>query len=190
MTRTEPFSNTYQRLSPGMRARCRRMLGSDAAAEDVVQETFARLWQEGPDPEANDGRTIGAWLHRTSTRLALDALRGRRRAPLVDPSAVDASAAPDTTHAVEARQALVAIARGVPNDELEVAWLTRIDGLSHPEAAIASGVSERSVRRMLTRFDAKIRLLMAAIVLALVMLFSGRACANEAPIPAGPTYGP
>ena len=43
--------------------------------------------------------------------------------------------------------------------ELEAAILNRVDRLSHPEVAEVLGVSERTVRRLLTRFDESVRLL-------------------------------
>ena len=41
----------------------------------------------------------------------------------------------------------------MPEEELAVAVLCRVDGLSQPEAAGVLGVSDRTVRRLLDRFD-------------------------------------
>ncbi len=53
----------------------------------------------------------------------------------------------------EARSATRSLASSVPADELAVAVLCRVDGLPQPEAATVLGLSERTVRRMLGRFD-------------------------------------
>ncbi|MCB9600754.1 MAG: sigma-70 family RNA polymerase sigma factor [Sandaracinus sp.] len=54
---------------------CYRMLGCAADAEDVVQETFARLVERPPaDLEA----PLRPWLVRVATNLCLDALRRRK----------------------------------------------------------------------------------------------------------------
>jgi len=45
------------------------------------------------------------------------------------------------------------LAGAVPQDELAVAVLCRVDGLAQPEAAQVLGISERTVRRVLDRFD-------------------------------------
>jgi DNA-directed RNA polymerase specialized sigma24 family protein len=37
-----------------------------------------------------------------------------------------------------------------------VAVLCRVDGLTQPEAAQVGGISERTVRRLLGRFDARV----------------------------------
>jgi RNA polymerase sigma-70 factor (ECF subfamily) len=52
-----------------------RLTGSAEDAEDVVQETFARLLAQ--PPRAAD--TLPAWLARVATNLGIDALRRRRR---------------------------------------------------------------------------------------------------------------
>src|SRR6202041_2719626 len=74
------FPRTYARLLPPIRAKCRRLLGQSAAAEDVAQEVFLRFWQWGEEEGSpSDVRVAMAWLYRTSTRLSIDALRARRR---------------------------------------------------------------------------------------------------------------
>jgi RNA polymerase sigma-70 factor (ECF subfamily) len=152
------FSRTYARFVPPIRAKCRRLLGASSHAEDIVQETFLRLWNAGPAAPASDPRAVMAWLYRTCTRLAIDVLRERRKAgPRTDEPHAE-RAAPcgcDLAASAEARATIARLARDVPEDELEVAVLCRVDGLAQPEAALVLGVSERTVRRMLDRFDAR-----------------------------------
>ena len=45
MTEAADFATVYARFLPPIQAKCRRLLGSSAAAEDVAQETFVRLWR-------------------------------------------------------------------------------------------------------------------------------------------------
>lgn len=51
------------------------LVGDRQTAEDLAQESFFRLYQHPPD----DMSRIGAWLHRTSTRLAYDWLKQQSR---------------------------------------------------------------------------------------------------------------
>jgi RNA polymerase sigma-70 factor (ECF subfamily) len=59
-----------------------RLTGSAADAEDVVQETFARLLQSAP---AEATQSLGPWLARVATNLGIDALRRRRRRGYMGP---------------------------------------------------------------------------------------------------------
>jgi RNA polymerase sigma-70 factor (ECF subfamily) len=154
MTMTNDFPEAYSRFFAPIRAKCRRLLGRTAAADDVAQEAFARLWQSGPRLDGTtETRTVMAWLYVTSTRLAMDALREGRVAPLEDAPAEPISCAATPDSVVAARSSIVALCKRVDAQELEAALLARVDGLSQIEVAEVLGVSERTVRRLLERFD-------------------------------------
>ena len=53
-----------------------RMLGDQAEAEDVAQETFLRLWRRAGKWRAE--ARVGTWLHRVAHNLCVDRLRKRR----------------------------------------------------------------------------------------------------------------
>jgi RNA polymerase sigma-70 factor (ECF subfamily) len=152
VTQPADFARVYARLRPPIQAKCRRLLGRSAAAEDVVQETFLRLWKSGV-AEAGDPRTVMAWLDRTCTRLAIDVLRERRWTDGGEGVVEATPCAVDLGAATVAKAAIVSLAASVPEEELAVAVLCRVDGLSQPEAAAVLGVSDRTVRRLLDRFD-------------------------------------
>jgi RNA polymerase sigma-70 factor (ECF subfamily) len=145
------FQALYARFLPPIRAKCRRLLGQSQAAEDVAQEAFLRLWKSG----AVDGepRAAMAWLYRTATRLAIDVLRARRRAGLHEVTEEAAPCAVDMSGSLEARAMVASLAASVPAEELLAAVLCRVDGLPQPEAADVLGVSERTLRRLIERFD-------------------------------------
>lgn len=153
MTAPNDFRQAYGRFLAPIRAKCRRLLGRSAVADDVAQEAFARLWHSGPALDGKtETRTIMAWLYLTSTRLAMDVLRERRRSVVdIETEPLACNATPDAV--VGARRAVIALCDRVPPDEIEAALLARVDGLSQPEVAQVLGVSERTVRRLLERFD-------------------------------------
>lgn len=143
----------YRRYFAIIRAKCTRMLGDTHAAEDVAQETFVRLWRDA----ANLGRDpcrVSAWIYRTATRLAIDQLRSRRhREAEPGVEAVDTSS-PEVL--IAARRALVQLSLELDPEELTVAILSRIDGLGQREIAEVLNKSERTVRRLLERTDARL----------------------------------
>jgi RNA polymerase sigma-70 factor (ECF subfamily) len=140
---------------PIIRAKCARMLGRTEDAADVAQETFVRLCES--DILDREPAVRLAWIYRTSTRLAVDLLRRRRLG--IETSAEEVDAAADHSGADEvlgARQHLAELAASASRQELEVAVLCRVDGLTQPEAAALCGISERTVRRLLGRLDERL----------------------------------
>jgi len=150
------FSVLYARFRPPVQAKCRRLLGGTGASDDVVQETFVRLWKADVASEENP-RVVMAWLYRTCTRLSIDVLRDRKRTQPRDLTDEPLPCGVDLAASTEARAAIAALADAVSEDELAVAVLCRVDGLSQLEAATLLEVSERTVRRMLDRFDERTR---------------------------------
>jgi RNA polymerase sigma-70 factor (ECF subfamily) len=137
----------WQRYFSPVREKCRRVLGDTDEASDVAQETFIRFWKVGA---ADEPRTALAWLYRTATRLSVDRLRQRAVHARPVPGAVEAT---DLERSTASRQLLERLARTAEPDELQAAVLSRVDGLTHPEVAQVMAISERTVRRLLSRFD-------------------------------------
>lgn len=138
-----------------IRAKCARMLDGEEAS-DVAQEAFVRLCESGVVHEQAAARA--AWIYRTCTRLAIDRLRRRGRGveTAAGPGSEAAGGAAPADEVLAARQLLAAVAGLVPADELELAVLCRVDGLTQVEAAEVTRRSERSVRRLLARLDGRL----------------------------------
>lgn len=156
------FPAAYRRFVAPVRMKCRRLLRDVEDAEEATHETFMRLLQAGPPWTGEaDTSTVMAWLYRTSTRLCIDLIRRRKfMAPPVaraaedndEPQVMPCAAHPEA--GLAARRLVARLGAEIPRDELEAVVLCRVDGLSHPRAAQVLGVSERTVRRLVERFDA------------------------------------
>lgn len=154
MTSEPDLQLAYRRYFPLIREKCRRMLSDAEEAQDVAQETFIKLWSARLQDE--DPRRLTAWIYRTCTRLAIDRMRRGRARPEVVMDELEHSDAGGWERSAELRHELQGWARTLPSDELEVALLSRLDRLTHPEIAAVVGSSERTVRRLLSRFDARV----------------------------------
>lgn len=79
-TETRDLEQTYQELSPALRAYLTRKVGSPDQAEDLVQETFYRAlkaFQAGTGWLPSARKEYRPWLFRIATNLAIDLLRRR-----------------------------------------------------------------------------------------------------------------
>jgi RNA polymerase sigma-70 factor (ECF subfamily) len=146
----------YQAYFPRIREKCGRMLKNPGDAEDVAQETFVRLWQTRRQDA--DPRQVVAWVYRTSTRLAIDRMRRRQTSAELpgDETLLRMANAVSLEREVAGRDALAWLTGQLPAEELEVVFLHRLDRLTQPEVAEVLQISERTVRRLLSRFDERL----------------------------------
>jgi RNA polymerase sigma-70 factor (ECF subfamily) len=90
----EAFGELSEHYRPDVQRLCRRLLGSDAEAEDVCQESLARAHAALASYDAS--RPFRTWLLAIAAHRAIDALRRRRReARLFDSEPIDAHAVSD-----------------------------------------------------------------------------------------------
>src|SRR3954467_7179929 len=69
------MEDLFNELTHPLTRRLTRMVGDQAAAEDLRQEAFARAWTSAPRDAHPDH--LRAWVHRTARNLAVDHLRRR-----------------------------------------------------------------------------------------------------------------
>jgi RNA polymerase sigma-70 factor, ECF subfamily len=153
------FEDCYRRVFPLVLAKCRRMLRGNADATDVAQEVFMRLWKHRE--LIDDPLALTGWLYRASTRLVIDRARQRTLSDESLKYLQSLTGAEDDTSAERftSRRQLRLITTDFPEKELEVAILSRFDRLPHSEIADVMGIGERTVRRLLGRFDERVQVL-------------------------------
>ncbi len=88
-----------------------RVTGNAADADEIVQETFVKVWRMAPDWRTNGPAKLSTWLHRVVLNAAIDRTRRRQHLPLDEITMADEMAT--TSDAFEEmrrqqRQALVA----------------------------------------------------------------------------------
>lgn len=128
-----------------------RLLRDSTEAEDVVQETFLRLWQRAREyqPKAR----VTTWLHRITHNLAVDRLRARGRTqPLSDEEEMPTSARQPTLIDEKRRVVALEAALGaLPERQASAIVLVHLHGLTGAEAAEVLGVGVEAVESLLAR---------------------------------------
>jgi RNA polymerase sigma-70 factor (ECF subfamily) len=134
------------------------LLGDRGAAEDVQQQVFLQVWQQGEtyDP----GRASPAtWVMTIARSRAIDHLRRRVPEPR-DPHAEAERAGGADDPAVgelHAAWALAATLGALPADEAELLRLRFADGLTQPEIAVALGLPVGTVKSRMARSLTRLR---------------------------------
>jgi RNA polymerase sigma-70 factor (ECF subfamily) len=132
-----------------------RMVGEASVAEDLVQETFVRVWRARGryQPEAR----FSTWLFTIAGNVARNELRRPfRRAPHAPEGdalalAADGAPADAQVHARREGKALEAALAALPPRQREALWLRAVEGLSYAEVAAALATSEMSVKALIHR---------------------------------------
>ena len=137
----------------------RRVLRSDAEAEEVCSDAFLKLYRNGPG--VLGGGVAGAWLYRVVTRAAIDRLRGNKRRgseeELDQDGAGTADGGDDPLNRLM-RQERIAQVRSILarlKPEKAQLLLLRHSGLSYQEIAAALEIKVASVGPMLARAEAE-----------------------------------
>lgn len=100
------LAELYRRHAPALLAYLERMLRERAEAEDVLQETYLRIFQ-GRGQYTGRGR-FRSWLFTVATRIAYDRRRAQRRHDELSSAVLDATWRPaeEPGHAVDHRDLL------------------------------------------------------------------------------------
>jgi RNA polymerase sigma-70 factor (ECF subfamily) len=126
-----------------------KVIGDRAAAEDVLQETFWRVWRSAASYQSQRGSFTG-WLFRIARNLAIDAYRRRniRPRPITDvddsDSKIDQTPDPNMDVAEQSqsllshKQVLSALAT-LPRVQRQVIEMAYFYGMTRQEIAEATG---------------------------------------------------
>ena len=144
---SEAFVDAHRRYAAVIHARCRRILRDSEAARDVTQEVFVRCFDRRAQLRA--GGDLLAWLYRVATNLCLNQLRRQKTKQAVD-AGTDAPQ-PAWLEKPPVFEVLELLA-GLDEETQAIAVYVHVDGMTHQEAAEVAQVSERTVRKRLTRF--------------------------------------
>lgn len=135
----EQLYSRYGRVVYGLAL---RMLSSAEQAEDIVQETFWRVWRRAATFQRGSG-LFAPWLFGIARNLCIDELRRRQSRPALNQVEDQVlTAIPDPQPAIDEltweteRRRLISVALGeLPPDQRQVIELAYFAGLSQREIA-------------------------------------------------------
>jgi RNA polymerase sigma-70 factor (ECF subfamily) len=129
-----------------------RTVGDRAAAEDIAQEVFTRLWMHAKRWRPGPAR-LTTWLHRIAFNLCVDHAKRRRGETLVDmPDSLDSTH--DAARLVAARdlqQHVTAALQSLPDTQRAAITLCHYQGFRNAEAAEVLGLSVEALESLLAR---------------------------------------
>lgn len=147
------FRTLVARHLTAVQAVGRRILGDEAEAEDVAQETFLRLWRNAGTIEVGPAG-VRPWLNRVAQNLCLDRIRARRSEPEPTDDPPEVATAPEQLRGLEAadlegkvRHAL----ERLPERQRLALVLFHYQGMSQNEAASALEISAEALESLLAR---------------------------------------
>ncbi|WP_162305961.1 sigma-70 family RNA polymerase sigma factor [Oleisolibacter albus] len=140
----------------------RRILPHDADAEDVVQDTFLRVWSHRHNWSPGAAR-FTTWLHRIAINRCID----YRRRPLedrLDDAAEPVDERPQTDQSIHDRQLHAALAkarRRLPTSQQIALALYYNEGMTGVEVAAVMGLSQSAAEALLKRARQQLRVVFA-----------------------------
>lgn len=151
--RDEEFRAFYERMDQRALRTARRLVGSDAVAEDLAAEALARAYARWPQVRVHPNPD--AWLLRVVGNLAIDHIRRRRR--IADVPTGDVAGVDRPDHDAVLHVDLARAVHRLSNRQQEVVVMRYLVDLSEDEVARSLGMSNGSVKTHLSRASSHLR---------------------------------
>jgi RNA polymerase sigma-70 factor (ECF subfamily) len=159
----QAFTQLVEAHSEKIIALAWRMVGARDVAEDIAQEAFIRLFKSLSSFRGES--SVGTWLYRTVTRLAIDHLRREQLRRKIfffrnnDPDQIDPvelavapSASPhELLQAQQTGDRMQKVLNALPPRQKAIFVLRQMEGLQLKEIAILLGLQEGTVKAHLHR---------------------------------------
>jgi len=149
----DALSAFYELYGSTVLALLTKMLGSQAEAEEILQEVFVELWRRSDEYSSSRG-SVMAWVVTVARSRALDALRarsrrpGERKEPLEEKHVfVTEGGRPDVlVSSMRWREALKEAFKSLSDEQRAVLELSYFMGMSHGQIAETLGLPVGTVK--------------------------------------------
>lgn len=146
------YAEVVRRHARPLAAFAWRMLGNESEAQDIVQETFLRLWMQAQRWDSQKS-ALSTWLHRIAHNLCIDSLRKLRASSDEDiAELLDDRESAEQEVSRESRQVqLHAAVAALPERQRSALILTHFQSLSNKEVAEILDTSVDALESLLSR---------------------------------------
>ena len=143
--RASDWDLLYRTHAGGIFRYCRRLSRTADAAEELMQETFARAMRAGHAPsDPDDARR---WLYRIATNATIDRLRRERILRFIPFVGLERAPEANSDEVDLVRRAL----RAIPPDQATALVLRLHEGFAPAEIASMLGIGDAAVKSRLVR---------------------------------------
>lgn len=171
----EGFKQIVQSYSTLLFATVAHITRNRQTTEDIVQETFLRLWEKRIELSPEN---IGGWLYRVACNLAYryqrrELLKVRIYADLQAATVASSNEVEESLLHKESKQSITAAYNRLPEKQQAVYLLSHKEGMSRQEIASRLNISPNTVRNHLARAVQflKDNTLCACIILFIIFAF-------------------
>lgn len=154
---SQKFSTEYLPLAPLLYRIAFHILEQQDEAEDAVQETFLKLWEIRD--KLDDVESAKAYSIRILKNECLDRLRKAKKSVPADQVLVREPISP-ADEQIDARRRLEKVLgaiKSLPDSQKQVLLLRTVEGLSYEEISKKMGMSQLTLRVLLTRARGALR---------------------------------
>jgi RNA polymerase sigma-70 factor (ECF subfamily) len=156
----QAFAALVRRHTGRFYATAYRMCGNVQDAEDIVQESFLKLWDRPGIWDAGRGVKFTTWFYKVVTNMALDFIRRKKPVGGDDMIALFADDGPRQDDVMMQEQESVSVEMAIqslPERQKAALNLCFYEGLSNKEAAETLGVGLKALESLLMRAKAGLR---------------------------------
>ncbi|RKZ50417.1 MAG: hypothetical protein DRR16_09800 [Candidatus Parabeggiatoa sp. nov. 3] len=159
----EAFATLVDRHLDALHGFVQRMLGNPADADDIVQDTFLRVWQKASLWRPKQAK-VSTWLHSIAHNLCIDFHR-RHKGEMVDITEVeliDPHQPADFRQQEEVAALVQAALQQLPESQSSAIILCHYQGMTNREAAEALNISVSALESLMARGRRKLKKILQA----------------------------
>ncbi len=149
------FGEIYSLFSAEMYRYALYSLGSEAAAQDAVQDAALEAWKSIDRLKSEEAAK--AWLFKILSRCCKHSLREKYKADFTDLESISELKSEDTSGQIQLGIDLLRLLETLTKEEKDIVLLSAVSSLNSREIAKITGLPAATVRSKLSRALAKLR---------------------------------